>query len=75
MGCMSLASIPQPQWDDELPKRPAPTTGLAVVDYLRRIHWWIRLFGVLFAISMAFSLIGVILFVLSMGQAAQPTGY
>lgn len=26
---------------------PTPTTGEQMLDYTRRIHWWVRLFGVL----------------------------
>lgn len=30
-----------------------PSNGWLVADYLRRIHWWVRLFGVCAIISVA----------------------
>lgn len=42
---------------------PTPTTGEQMLDYTRRIHWWVRLFGVLTLIGMALWMVTVMYFV------------
>ena len=42
-------------------------------DYMRRIHWWVRLFGVVWIVIPA--LIGVLAVVFMIGVAAKGNGY
>jgi hypothetical protein len=32
-------------------------TGLTVTDYARKIHWWVRLFGVVWLVSVALAVV------------------
>lgn len=48
--------LEQPPTHDQAFQTPpsgGPSNGWLVADYLRRIHWWVRLFGVCAIISVA----------------------
>jgi hypothetical protein len=34
-----------------------PANALTVTDYARKIHWWVRLFGVIWLVSMAIAVV------------------
>ena len=62
-------------WDDELPPQPAPRTGLVVADYLRRIHWWVRLFGICWLVTVGLAVLGVVFMIIGMSRTAPTSGY
>lgn len=50
--------------------KPSPTTlppNLQGVDYLRRIHWWVRLFGILWiVVPMVAAIMATVFFVVAL---------
>lgn len=57
-----LLDAPRSDWDAVTPP-PKTTTGVQMVDYMRRIHWWVRLFGVLALAGAALSALGMVAFI------------
>ena len=49
---------PPPISDWKAPVQPADANGLTMTDYTRKIHWWVRLVGVVWLTSM---IIGVVI--------------
>ena len=48
----------------------APPPGLTVTDYARKIHWWVRLFGVVWLASIAFAVaVGVFIGIAAAAQS------
>ena len=57
------------------PAAPA-TQGLTVTDYARKIHWWVRLFGVVWLASIGLAVaFGVIVGLAAAVQMSDTTSY
>jgi hypothetical protein len=62
MNQLLESELARVEWDQ--PAAPkAATTGHQVVDYLGRIHWWVRLFGIVWLASVAAAMVFATLFV------------
>lgn len=55
---------------DEAFQRAMHRTLAATEDHTRRIHWWVRLFGICWLASMALAVIGAVLFAVAFTGAA-----
>jgi hypothetical protein len=51
---------PAARW--AVPAGTALTPEAATADYARRIHWWVRLFGVVWLTSLALGIVGMLIF-------------
>ncbi len=52
-----------------------PPQGLTVTDYARKIHWWVRLFGVVWLASIAFAVAVGLFFGIAIAiQSSDETG-
>ncbi|HEV3362735.1 MAG TPA: hypothetical protein VG795_01120 [Acidimicrobiia bacterium] len=63
-------------WQPPLPD--ADTNGMHdmlhdVKDYTRRIHWWVRLFGVAWLVSLVLGIVGTMLFALAVAVQSDDT--
>lgn len=69
---LPLRLEPQPDDRSEAFERAMHRTLTATEDYTRRIHWWVRLFGVVWLASIALGVVAFLWFVTvaasSMGQ-------
>jgi len=54
----------------------APPQGLTVTDYARKIHWWVRLFGVVWLASIALAVaVGLLIGIAAAIQSNETGSY
>lgn len=61
-GCdCSTCAVIRGAWSEPVEAMPSFDLAWHTNDYLRRIHWWVRLFGIIWiVIPVVFALIGVL---------------